>query len=378
MIRGKWKTLWLGLALLMPFGTVVPTVSAVGAPPKILPQTTTTPDAPHDFNLQVTPSPIVLTVQPGAKSTQNLKIYNNGTATENLRIEPRHFSFDSSTGQVHLEDNVATDVASWVTFSQPKFTVGAGQAVNETINLNVSKDAGFSYSFALVITRQNPPKAAGGTRQITGSLAVFMLVNVNRPGATSKLQVVDFTSVRGLYEYLPATFEVRFKNTGNTIVQPTGNIFVQRSSGSKSPIATLTVNSKQGYILPDTARTFSADWNDGFATYQPTEGTDGKPKKHLNVDWSKLSHFRIGRYTARLVAVYSDGTHDVPIEGTVTFWVIPWRAIIAFILIVVALWLLARWNAKRRTAKAVKRALAAQAAAQAQMAATKHKEENAS
>src|SRR4029077_5175712 len=119
--------------------------------------------------------------------------------------------------------------------------------------------------------------------------------------------------------YLPATLSVRFRNTGNTIVQPYGNIFVQRSANTKTPLATLAVNAANGYILPDTERTMSAQWNDGFAAYHSTLQPDGSTTEHLSVDWSKLSHFRIGRYTAKLVAVYSDGNHDVPIEGTVTF-----------------------------------------------------------
>jgi membrane protein implicated in regulation of membrane protease activity len=43
----------------------------------------------------------------------------------------------------------------------------------------------------------------------------------------------------------------------------------------------------------------------------------------------------------------------------VSFWVVPWRAILLLIVIVVLLWLFARWRGKRRTEKAVKRALAA-------------------
>jgi hypothetical protein len=194
------------------------------------------------------------------------------------------------------------------------------------------------------------------------SLAVFSLINIDRPGAKSSLQVVQFTSSKRLYEYLPATLSIRFHNDGNTIVQPYGNLFIQRGATSKKPLAALVVNENKGYILPGTARTVTASWNDGFATYQTTAQADGSSKRHLNIDWSKLSHFRIGRYTAKLVAVYSDGQHDVPIEGSVTFWVVPWRAIIGFIILITGLWFFARWRSKRRTEKAVKRALAIQAA----------------
>ena len=58
--------------------------------------------------------------------------------------------------------------------------------------------------------------------------------------------------------------------------------------------------------------------------------------------------------------MYSDGQHDIPIEGVVSFWVIPWRAILLAIALVVGLWFFGRWRNKRRTEKAVKRALAAQ------------------
>jgi hypothetical protein len=47
----------------------------------------------------------------------------------------------------------------------------------------------------------------------------------------------------------------------------------------------------------------------------------------------------------------------------VTFWVIPWRAILLSIAGLVGLWFLGRWRNKRRTEKAVRRALAAQEAA---------------
>jgi hypothetical protein len=363
MKRGKLVTLGMGLGLWSAmFMAAAPAAHAITTLPAQSNTAASTQPAPGDFDLQITPSPLVTTVKPGVKTQVELKIRNGGSGTEALKIEPKAFTYNSSTGQVNLGDANDTAVSSWTSFSAPKFTVQAGQWFSEQITFNTPKDAGFSYSFALEISRQSNPAPQGGTRLIKGSVAVFSLVNVDRPGATSSLKVVQFTSSKKLYEYLPATLNVRFKNTGNTIVQPYGNIFVQRGTNAKKPLASLAVNDSKGYILPGTERTVSASWNDGFATYQSTLN-NGTTTKHLNIDWAKLSHFRIGRYTAHLVAVYNDGQHDIPIEGTVSFWVIPWRAILGFIIIVVLLWLLARWNGKRRTAKAVKRALAAQAAA---------------
>ncbi|MEJ0073273.1 MAG: hypothetical protein WDN27_04315 [Candidatus Saccharibacteria bacterium] len=337
--------------LLLPLGLLIAPVSlwAIG-----LSQPAASADVPPDFNLQVSPSPLVATLKPGVKTTLQLQVHNEGTGTEELQITPRSFTFDSSTGKVDLNDTTPPPIAAWISFSAQKFTVPSNQTFTEQVTLNPPKDAGFSYSFALVINRQNNPKPAGGTREINGSLAVFSLMNIDRPGATSDLKVSSFTVSKKVYEYLPATFSVRFNNAGNTIVQPSGNLFVQRGSGDKTPLATLTVNKTQGYILPGTQRTITASWNDGFPSYQTVTNPDGSTKQKLVWNWGQLSRLRIGRYTASLVAVYSQGGHDVPITGSVTFWLFPWK-ILLVVTLVVLLVLYALYTLVRNIVRRIKR-----------------------
>jgi hypothetical protein len=312
-----------------------------------------------DFSLQVTPSPLVTTVKPGEAKELELKVRNATSATEELKIESRAFAFDSTSGQVALRDTTPPDIAQWVSFSNPTFAIKPGDWFTQKVRINLPKESGFSYSFALLISRKNNPAPTKGGRLLKGSVAVFTLVNVDRPGATRKLEVPKFESSRGFYEYLPTTLKVQFKNAGNTIVQPYGNIFIQRGSGDKTPISTLPVNEKRGYILPGSVRTLDASWNAGFPAYKITTDANGKESRTLSFNWDHASQFRIGRYTAKLVAVYNDGARDVPIEAQVTFWVIPWKAILLIIVVLVGLWFFARWRNKRRTEKAVKRALAA-------------------
>jgi len=319
---------------------------------------------PGNFNLLVTPSPLVATLKPGTTTDLELKIRNGGTSTEDLRVDTRGFKFNSSTGQVALDDTRPADISRWITFSDPTFTVQPGQWFTEKVRVALPKDTGFSYSFALLIARKDAPAPVGGQRLLQGSIADFTLINVDRPGATRKLEIPKFTASHGIYEYLPADFSVQFKNTGNSIVQPFGNIFIQRGSGDKTPLGTLQVNETRGYILPGSLRTLNVSWSDGFPVYESTTGSDGTTKsRNLVWDWAqaKFSNFRFGRYTAKLVAVYDDGHGDVPIQMEINFWVIPWRAIILLILAITGLWFLARWRGKRRTAKAVRKALDAAA-----------------
>jgi len=323
----KWGKWLLGSACLLLLGLLADS----------LPVPTYADSTAGGFNLQVTPSPLVATVKPGTKAQLELKVRNGSTSPENLKIEPRSFSYDSHTGKVDLDDTAPPAIAPWISFSAPKFTVLSGQWFNEEITLNLPKSAGFSYSFALTISRQADPQVTNGERLIRGSVAVFTLVNVDRPGANTKLEVTKFSTSKHIYEYLPTTFSVRFRNTGNTIAQPYGNIFVQRNTNSPTPFASLAVNETKGYILPGSERTTTTTWADGFPAYQATTNADGSTSQKLVWNWANLSKLRIGRYTAHLVAVYNQAGHDVPIEGTVSFWVIPWKILLGFLVITLLL-----------------------------------------
>lgn len=302
---------------------------------------------PGNFSLQVSPSPLVETLKPGATTTAKLMIRNTGTATESLKIEPRSFTIDPQTGKVTLQDTEPSVIAHWISFSAPTFTVQPGQWYTQQITIALPQDTGFSYSLALVISRTSNPKISQSGQQINGSVAVFTLINVDRPGAIRRLEVEKFEPSASIYEYVPATLNTTFKNTGNTIVQPYGNIFIQRGANDKVPLATLPVNDQKGYILPGSDRIITSQWSDGFPLYRVTAQADGSQKTTTSWDWSQMSHFRIGPYTAKLVAAYNDGRRDVPIEKEVTFWVLPWKIILGAV-IVAAVLILGIWTLLRK------------------------------
>jgi hypothetical protein len=325
----------------------------------ILSHTSFAAEPASGFSLQVTPSPLVATVKPGETTTLDLKIRNTGTSSEKLVVQPRSFRIDNSTGEIKLEETKLPEIKDWLSFSQPSLSLKPGEIATEKVSIAVPKDAGFSYSFILLVRRAETIADPTAGRQLEGSVAIFTLLNVDRPGATRKIELTDVSTTQQIYEFLPVTIKLRFKNTGNTIAQPYGNIFVQRESTDEKPISTLPVNDKRGYILPGTERVLDVDWKDGFAVYQTITDASGKQVKTLERNPNKLADFRIGKYTAKIVAVYNNGQRDVPIEKTITFWVIPWRAIGVLLLVLTGIFFLVRFFVKRKTDKAVKKALEA-------------------
>lgn len=306
------------------------------------------------FSIQVSPSPLVGEVKPGQTSNLELKVRNTSTELEELKIEPRKFTVDNKTGKVTLDDSELPEISPWITFSPQIFTVKPGAWTTINVRVSLPKESGFSYSLALVINRTKDPKSVEAGRAIKGSVAVFTLINVDRPGAIRKLEVEKFATSQNAYEYLPATISMTFKNTGNTIVQPYGNVFIQRGSDDKTPLATLPVNDKKGYILPGSNRILDAEWADGFPSYKITTAADGNEQKTETWNWSQVSKFRIGSYTAKLVAVYNDGQRDVPIEKQATFWVIPWKILLG-VIVVIAILALGVWSVLRKIWSLIRR-----------------------
>jgi hypothetical protein len=196
------------------------------------------------------------------------------------------------------------------------------------------------------LQKTTTPKSTG--QVFKGALADFVLLNVNRPGATRQLKVVSFTVSKSLYQWLPATFTVKLKNVGNSIVQPSGNIFIARNANSKTPIATLSVNPNGGYILPGSERAIEVQWSSGFPAYKAVSNVNGPVQHKLTWNWSKLNSFRFGKYNASLVAIYDNGNNqDVPLQAQVNFWVLPWEALTAFIVVLLLL-LYGLWSFARK------------------------------
>jgi hypothetical protein len=244
------------------------------------------------------------------------------------------FKADENTGTpVLAEKQPGDDFLDWVAFSENSFQLPANEWKTITATFNVPTTASFGYYYAIVFSRVDE-KVSQGERQtvITGGTATLVLLEVQVPNAKREIQVTDFTVDKSTFEFLPATFTIKLRNTGNVHVAPRGNIFINK--GDTKDIAILEVNPGKGSILPNSPRDFQESWSDGFPYYTEKQidgkavlDADGKQVQELKWNFGDVSKLRWGKYTAKLLLIYDDGKRDVPIEAEVSFWVIPWRII---------------------------------------------------
>jgi len=283
------------------------------------------------ISLQVSPLPISLSTKPGTTITSDLRIRNVASKTEKLQVRLLKVKGDD-TASIHLTEPTSADEwAKWVSFSRPTFDAPPGEWQTIKMTVNVPKTAAFGYYFAVEYLRASQEAPVPEKTVTQGAVATFVLLNAEAPGATREAQITEFTADKKFYEFLPASFKVKVRSSGNVHVVPHGNIFINR--GSKQ-VGVINVNADQGSILPQSSRYFEAAWSDGFPVYtaqtkddQPVLDKTGRPVNKLQWDFSHANRLRYGHYTAHLVLIYDNGQRDVPLEATVSFWVVPWRII---------------------------------------------------
>ncbi len=295
------------------------------------------------LNLTISPSPMMLTAKPGQSLKTDIRIKNNGPTEEKLTVTLLKFKADGDTGSPQLMDPGPRDeYFKWVTFSKSEFVAESKIWTNTTMTINVPKSAAFGYYFAAVISRSDNGAPAKGNSGVRGGIATMVLLNVDAPGATRTSEIVEFSADREMYEFLPATFNIKLKNSGNVHVAPVGNIFIKKGDEA---IATLAFNSANGNILPESSRTFTTGWEEGFPAYELVASGNGTSRS-LQWNFDQMENLRFGKYTARLVTVYDDGKQDVPLESVVEFWVVPWRilavGLVLALLMLAGLWLVIR------------------------------------
>jgi hypothetical protein len=263
---------------------------------------------------------------PGRSITGDIRIKNSGDNPERLKITVQKFSAVGETGNPLLMDPDPEDESlKWISFPFKTFELAPEEWKTVPATIRIPEEAAFAYYYAVTFSRADE-QAPTDTAAIQGGVASLILLEIDRKGALRELELVDFKTSKKMYEYLPADFITRLKNTGNIHAVAKGVISITKSGKPDEVVMNLPVNKDGGAILPESTRAFNTAWTDGFPRFVE-KVENGKAVRKLEWDFTKLNSFRIGKYSAHLLAVYDNGKQDIPLEADVTFWVFPWKII---------------------------------------------------
>ncbi len=289
------------------------------------------PDASPEtgINLNISPVFINLVTDPGKPISSEIRVQNNNNIKEYLEFGLYKFIPNDTGSQPVIIDVPADDpFPSWIVFEDKQFVLEPNEIKTVRYTISPPRDAALGYYYAIAVTRIREKQGGDAQAVISAAPAMSVLLEVRSPHAKREIQLVEFTTDKPVYEYLPVEFRIKVKNTGNIHVVPFGDIFIDW--GSKKDVGIVKANPKRGNVLPQTERIYRDAWSDSFIVKVPKDNQNVEDLTQPIVyetkwDLQKADRFRIGKYTAHLLLVYDNGQRDIPVEATVSFWVIPWK-----------------------------------------------------
>jgi len=269
-----------------------------------------------DLNILLSPTPLNLKAKPGENVEAVINIKNLSNNEETLDVSLMKFVAADEKGSpslLEIEEN--EDFGKWVTFDKNNFKLFADETTNLKVSIKIPENASLSYYYAVVFSRDSKENS-----QSVNAMAALVLLEVESEKTDRKIEVVDFSTDKKIYNSLPIKFNIKVKNSGNVHVAPKGDIFID--SKKKRDTAILSVNKVSGNVLPDSYRNFEVVWKD-----------------------ENKSRVNFGKMEANLLLVFNDGQLDSVVEAKVSFWVVPWKllsliAISLLILIVLKIFLI--------------------------------------
>ncbi|MGD1082057.1 MAG: hypothetical protein ABR881_27375 [Candidatus Sulfotelmatobacter sp.] len=262
--------------------------------------------------VSVSPARIEITAAPGGHVESSFKFWN-GTDSD-LPIEMQAIDVAQEDEEGHAlaggAEAAANSLKDWITPEYPGLSVAPKQEITLPFSIDVpaNADPGSHWGALVAVTAPSPGGSSGAAVQVrTG---VILLVRV-LGDAKEELTLESFSLPRFL-QSPPISFAARFRNEGTVHEAPAGNIEVRNILGMLVATGTLPVRN----VLPGMVRRVDATVGDGF--------------------W-------LGRYTVLLSATYGDAGQQLVARSVV--WVVPWRKLwpwMVLILVLLALFFVAR------------------------------------
>jgi hypothetical protein len=276
-------------------------------------------------DILITPTKVELNLDPGDKTTAEIKVINRTgeAATFEFSTEDFEGSDDPSQATVFMGDEESPIGArGWLKPEIESIVLQHGETLTFKVDVAVPSDAtpGGHYAVLFASRTVDRYQEEAGVK-FTSRVGTLFLITVS--GEIIESGSLDPPEVPKLSEYGPIDIGLVFNNEGNVHLKPSGKVIIRNFFGRE--VAEIDV--REWVVLPEASRRTLVQW-------------DG--------------HRLIGRYTA--TAELSFGSDGMPVYSQSSFWVIPWKIVLAVVLaLLAAIILILLW--RRRSSRSQMRQL---------------------
>lgn len=274
--------------------------------------------AQGSVTLSVSPTLFEMTANPSQEWSSSVRIINANSFPITVYSDVVNFKPTGEGGQgvmvpVLEDETQGATLAEWIAVEGGEFEIPAEQTVSIPFSITVPDDAAPGGHFAAILIGTKAFEENEGAALVETSQVVTSLVFLSVAGDVLESgQIREFTTSKTITESPDIDFSVRFENTGNVHLQPQGNITITNMWGKERGVVPINMNSQFGNVLPESVRKYNFSWSG---------------------DWSFAD---IGRYKAVVALAYGSESRQFT-DAVTTFWVLPWRALLLVLFIIVGL-----------------------------------------
>jgi hypothetical protein len=288
--------------------------------------------AQSDLSIGVAPTAKTLKMQPGETYTDKLVFWNLSQEADTYKIYVSGFEqIENQPGTAIIltpeEDEIAPYSASkWFTTEKDTIYLEPNKNIELEYTITVPQDATkgeFNAEIFLISESSTQQNITAAFANLAAGTPFLIQIGDE---FVENAELLRFVSDKKIYEKIDITFLTKIKNLGDTHITPTGEIIVENIF--KQEVARIPFNKNNQSLLRDNIGNYEDYWN---------QSSYLSPNKAL----------ALGPLTAKLLVTYrSIQPGFAVLNGETTFWIIPWKIIIAILVITILVIIIRTWKKK--------------------------------
>lgn len=276
-------------------------------------------DIPVKDDFPIGPTQFDIVAERGDVITKQIQIDNRKGEQRKFFLEIEDFegSLESPKENVILQGDGSGRYGAkdWFDLEMNDFEIEHGDRLFMDVTITIPEDADAGDHYASVLVSVPPKddemvKMEGQNVRITSRAGVLFFIRV-KGDIKEEGKTRSFETDRKWYEKDPVIFRTTFENTGSVRLRPYGKIEVKNMLGTS--ISSIDVEPFN--VLRDSARSMTHTFEN--------------------------DRFLIGKYTA--VLKLNRGYGGIIDETIVSFWVIPWKIILAAVVAIITIYAILRF-----------------------------------
>ena len=268
------------------------------------------------LSIGVSPTSKEIKVNPGDTYSDEIVFWNLSQSTDTYNIYIRSFKqIQNQPGTAIIlteeeEKNAPYSASKWITVDKERLILEPNKNTKLRYTINVPTDVtNGEYNAQIFLISKSESEARGTATFANLATGTPILIQVGDE-FVENAELLRFMVDKKIYERVDIDFLTQIKNLGDTHITPAGEIVIENIF--RQEVARIPFNRNRQSLLRDNLGNYIDNWSQsGYLS----------PSKRLT----------IGPMRARILATYRS-LHPgfATLSAETTFWIIPWKLIIAF------------------------------------------------